>query len=78
MERRLRPRVSLGVHRPGLLLTVPAGICAALGLVLGIANGIVDADARSYAAALRGVTGYHLALWHGFTLPLQSTGYVGL
>ena len=58
------------VHRPGPLLTVPAGICAAAGLVLGIANAVVDADARSYAADLPGAVNYHLALWHGLGLPL--------
>lgn len=57
------------VHPPGPLLAGPAALCAALGLVLGLANGVVDAVARSYAAGL-GPTGYHLALWHGFTLPL--------
>ncbi|HEX8520452.1 MAG TPA: hydrogen gas-evolving membrane-bound hydrogenase subunit E [Pseudonocardia sp.] len=61
-------------HRPGPLLVVPAAVCAALGVVLGLANGVVDADARSYAAGLPGSpgdgAGYHLAVWHGFTLPL--------
>jgi multicomponent Na+:H+ antiporter subunit A len=58
------------VHRPGPLLTVPAGLCAVAGLVLGIANPVVDAVARRYAAALPGSPEYHLALWHGFGLPL--------
>jgi multicomponent Na+:H+ antiporter subunit A len=58
------------VHRPGPLLAVPAGLCAVAGLVLGVANPVVDADARSYAAALPGAPDYHLALWHGFGLPL--------
>jgi multicomponent Na+:H+ antiporter subunit A len=57
------------VHRPGPLLTVPAGICAVAGLTLGIVPRVVDADAAGYAAALPG-TGYHLALWHGLGLPL--------
>ena len=39
------------VHRPGPLLTWPAGLCAVAGLVLGIANPVVDADAQSYAGA---------------------------
>jgi multicomponent Na+:H+ antiporter subunit A len=57
------------VHRPGPLLTVPAGLCAAAGLVLGLATPVVDADADSYAAALPGAD-YELALWHGLGLPL--------
>jgi multicomponent Na+:H+ antiporter subunit A len=60
------------VHRPGAVLTVPAGLCAVAGLVLGVANPIVDADAQSYAAAYPPgpAPGYHLALWHGLGLPL--------
>jgi multicomponent Na+:H+ antiporter subunit A len=58
------------VHRPGWLLTGPTAICALVGLVLGLVSGVVDADARSYAAALPGTADYHLALWHGLTLPL--------
>ena len=62
------------VHRPGPLLTWPAGFCALAGLVLGIANPVVDVDAQSYAAAYPadppGEAGYHLALWHGLGLPL--------
>jgi multicomponent Na+:H+ antiporter subunit A len=56
-------------HRPGRLLTVPAGLCAVAGLTLGLIPPVVDADARSYAAALPGAD-YHLALWHGLGLPL--------
>jgi multicomponent Na+:H+ antiporter subunit A len=62
------------VHRPGPLLTWPAGFCALAGLVLGVANPVVDAYAQSYARAYPARTaeeaGYHLALWHGLGLPL--------
>jgi multicomponent Na+:H+ antiporter subunit A len=60
------------VHRPGALLTVPAGICAVAGLALGFASSVVDADAQSYAGAYPPgpAPGYHLALWHGLGLPL--------
>jgi multicomponent Na+:H+ antiporter subunit A len=60
------------VHRPAAVLTLPAGICALAGLVLGVANPFVDADAQSYAAAYPAgpEPGYHLALWHGLGLPL--------
>jgi multicomponent Na+:H+ antiporter subunit A len=65
------------VHRPGPLLTWPAGLCALGGLVLGIANPVVDADAQSYAGAYPATSpeeaGYHLALWHGLGLPLLAS-----
>jgi multicomponent Na+:H+ antiporter subunit A len=57
------------VHRPGPLLTGPAGLCAVAGLVLGIATPVVNADAQRYSADLPGPA-YHLALWHGLGLPL--------
>jgi multicomponent Na+:H+ antiporter subunit A len=60
------------VHRPGALLTVPAGLCAVAGLVLGPATAVVDAPAGSYGAGLPGAD-YHLALWHGVGLPLLLT-----
>jgi hypothetical protein len=64
------------VHRPGPLLSWPAGLCALGGLVLGIANPVVDVDAQSYAAAypvtFPAEAGYHLALWHGLGLPLPG------
>ena len=73
-----KPRVAnTPVHRPDPLLTWPAGLCAAGGLVLGIANPVVDADAQSYADAYPATSpeeaGYHLALWHGFGLPLLAS-----
>jgi multicomponent Na+:H+ antiporter subunit A len=65
------------VHRPGPLLTWPAGLCALGGLVLGVANPVVDADAQSYAGAYPATSqaeaGYHLALWHGLGLPLLAS-----
>ncbi|MGZ8751122.1 MAG: hydrogen gas-evolving membrane-bound hydrogenase subunit E [Pseudonocardia sp.] len=65
------------VHRPGPILTWPAGLCAVAGLALGIANPVVDADAQSYAGAYPATSpeeaGYHLALWHGFGLPLLAS-----
>ena len=65
------------VHRPGPLLTWPAGLCAVAGLALGIANPVVDADAQSYAGAYPATSpeeaSYHLALWHGLGLPLLAS-----
>jgi multicomponent Na+:H+ antiporter subunit A len=60
------------VHRPGPWLTVPAAVCAVAGLALGLVPGPVDALAAAYA----GPGEYHLALWHGFGLPLLLTALV--
>ena len=66
------------MHRPGPILTWPAGLCAVAGLALGIVNPVVDADAQSYAGAYPATSpeeaGYHLALWHGLGLPLLPSG----
>jgi multicomponent Na+:H+ antiporter subunit A len=57
------------VHAPDALLTGPTWLCALAGLVLGVANPVVDALAAPYATAYPGED-YHLALWHGLGLPL--------
>jgi multicomponent Na+:H+ antiporter subunit A len=57
-------------QRPETGLTLPAWIPALAGLALGLAYPIVDALGASYAAAYPPGDGYHLALWHGFGLPL--------
>ena len=77
---RLRPQARRARHPgapPGPILTWPAGLCAVARLALGIANPVVDADAQSYAGAYPATSpeeaGYHLALWHGFGLPLLAS-----
>jgi multicomponent Na+:H+ antiporter subunit A len=57
-------------HPPGPSLTLPVWLCAITGLALGVAVGLVDAPASSYAGGYPAGDGYHLALWHGFGLPL--------
>lgn len=60
-------------HPPGPLLTAPVWLCAAGGLALGLAVPVVDALAAPYAGQYLAVgeeAEYHLALWHGFGLPL--------
>ncbi|WP_214403080.1 hydrogen gas-evolving membrane-bound hydrogenase subunit E [Pseudonocardia lacus] len=57
-------------HRPGALLTGPIWLCAVAGLVLGGAYVLVDLLVMPYAAAYPDEHGYHLALWHGFNIPL--------
>ncbi|GAA4551900.1 hydrogen gas-evolving membrane-bound hydrogenase subunit E [Pseudonocardia xishanensis] len=57
---------------PGLL--APTWIAALSGLVLGCVPPLVDALAQDYAAVYRAADAveadYHLALWHGLSLPL--------
>ncbi|SDF38180.1 hydrogen gas-evolving membrane-bound hydrogenase subunit E [Pseudonocardia oroxyli] len=57
---------------PGL--SVPTWIAAFTGLVLGCVPPLTDALARNYAAAYPAedavAADYHLALWHGLSLPL--------
>ena len=52
-------------HPPSWALTVPAWVCAAGGLALGLVPPLVDGLAASYAGAYPDLGGYHLALWHG-------------
>ncbi|NMI02089.1 hydrogen gas-evolving membrane-bound hydrogenase subunit E [Pseudonocardia acidicola] len=60
--------------RPAPGLTVPTWISAVAGLALGIGHPLVGALAGGYAGAYPTgdpvAAGYHLALWHGLTLPL--------
>ncbi|GAA4693610.1 Na+/H+ antiporter subunit A [Pseudonocardia yuanmonensis] len=57
---------------PGLL--APTWLAAVAGLVLGCVPPLVDALAQPYAAAYPATDAteadYHLALWHGLSLPL--------
>ena len=56
---------------PSLAFVVPAGVLAAVGIVLGvvpgIGNGLASASMAGYGADVPDV---HLALWHGVALPL--------
>uniref|UniRef100_UPI000831B177 hydrogen gas-evolving membrane-bound hydrogenase subunit E n=1 Tax=Aldersonia kunmingensis TaxID=408066 RepID=UPI000831B177 len=62
-----------GLHAPGpLLLSVPAALALG-GLVGGLAAPAVDRLLAPYAETLPGQLDYHLALWHGFGLPLALT-----
>jgi multicomponent Na+:H+ antiporter subunit A len=60
--------------RPAAGLMAPTWISALAGLVLGCVPAVADALAQRYAAAYPAVdaveSGYHLALWHGLSLPL--------
>jgi multicomponent Na+:H+ antiporter subunit A len=59
------------VHRPAATMLVPAGLCAIVGVALGLASSVVNLDAQSYARAYPpGAEQYNLGLWHGLGLPL--------
>ncbi|GAA4620222.1 hypothetical protein GCM10023108_48490 [Saccharopolyspora hordei] len=49
---------------------VPTALPALAGVVLGVGYPVADVLASSYAEFFTPVVPYHLALWHGFTLPL--------
>ncbi|MFC7330094.1 hydrogen gas-evolving membrane-bound hydrogenase subunit E [Marinactinospora rubrisoli] len=73
-ERRFRPPSRAFVAAPVLL--------SAAGLVLGVLPALVDPVAQAYAAPFlaggHGGEGYHLALWHGFSVPLALSALVAV
>ena len=70
-RRRSATRTGAGPPGPSLLLVAPAAALAMGGVVFGLAPGLAD---RLAAAAVDGYAGarpgVHLALWHGFGVPL--------
>ncbi|MGH4011436.1 MAG: hydrogen gas-evolving membrane-bound hydrogenase subunit E [Pseudonocardiaceae bacterium] len=52
-------------------LSLPAGVPALAGLVLGLAYPVTDALGASYADVYPPQDDYHLGLWHGLGLPLM-------
>jgi multicomponent Na+:H+ antiporter subunit A len=56
-------------HPPATFLLAPA-ILAAAGLVFGLWPNRLDALLDGYAGTVPGGADYHLALWHGVSLPL--------
>jgi multicomponent Na+:H+ antiporter subunit A len=66
-----RAHVGAQVPRPSALFAAPAGLLAAAGLVLGVAPFLVDRPVGAATRALvPGAEPEHLALWHGFGVPL--------
>ncbi|MBD0323178.1 MAG: Na+/H+ antiporter subunit A, partial [Aldersonia sp.] len=62
----------VGMHRPGWFELSAPGVLALAGVVCGLAAPAVDKLLRPYAETM-GAADYHLALWHGFGLPLGLT-----
>ncbi|CAN5624763.1 Na+/H+ antiporter subunit A [soil metagenome] len=64
------------LHRPSAtFLTAPA-ILAAAGLAFGLVPSLLDDALDGYAESVPGGTDYHLALWHGWNLPLLLSALV--
>lgn len=64
-----------GMHAPGTLLLAAPALLSACGLAAGLLPGRIDELLAPYADTMRSAAGhpYHLALWHGPTLPLWLT-----
>lgn len=67
-----------GMHAPGAFFLAPPVLLAALGLAAGLAAPVMDRLLSPYAETLPsyGAKVYHLALWHGFSIPLYMTAIV--
>ncbi len=66
------------MHAPGAFFLTPPVLLAALGLAAGLAAPVMDRLLSPYAETLPsyGAKVYHLALWHGFSIPLAMTAIV--
>jgi multicomponent Na+:H+ antiporter subunit A len=60
----------VNLHRPTVTFLIPPAILAAAGLVFGVVPGRLGDVLDDYADTVPGGEDYHLALWHGFGLPL--------
>ncbi|BBY27846.1 Na+/H+ antiporter subunit A [Mycolicibacterium sediminis] len=78
--RKGRPEPSQRVtemHRPPAAFLVAPGVLAATGLLFGVWPTGLDHVLADYADTVPGGDdGYHLALWHGLTLPLLLSAVV--
>ncbi|MCH9729136.1 MAG: Na+/H+ antiporter subunit A [Actinomycetia bacterium] len=68
------------MNRPDAAFLVPPGVLAAAGLLFGLWPSALDKILGDYADTVPDPAGYvadyHLALWHGFNLPLALSGLV--
>ncbi len=58
------------LHPPSAAFLLAPGVLAVAGLAFGLAPGVLERMLDAYADAVPGGSDYHLALWHGFNLPL--------
>lgn len=64
------------LHPPSATFLAAPALLAFAGLVFGIAPGVLERMLDTYADSLPGGSDYHLALWHGFNLPLLLSALV--
>ncbi|WP_099023111.1 Na+/H+ antiporter subunit A [Mycolicibacterium palauense] len=64
------------LHPPTVTFLLAPGVLAAAGLVFGLVPGLLEKMLDAYADSVPGGYKYHLALWHGFTLPLLLSALV--
>jgi multicomponent Na+:H+ antiporter subunit A len=65
-----------GMHRTETTFLIPPAVLAAAGLLLGLWPSGVDSVLHDYSDTAPGPDDYHLALWHGFGLPLLLSALV--
>ncbi|WP_137724067.1 Na+/H+ antiporter subunit A [Prescottella subtropica] len=67
-----------GMHAPSALFMAPAGLLAVAGLAAGPLSPQLEKLLTPYTTTLPAGphADYHLALWHGFNVPLLLTGVV--
>ncbi|GAA5048711.1 Na+/H+ antiporter subunit A [Nocardia callitridis] len=63
-------------HAPGALFVAAPAALAVLSLVAGPAAALLDRAVADYPKSLPGHLESHLALWHGFTLPLALSAVI--
>ena len=64
------------MHRPPAAFLVAPAVLSVAGLLFGLWPAGLDHVLADYARTVPGGTGYHLALWHGFTVPLLLSALV--
>jgi multicomponent Na+:H+ antiporter subunit A len=63
-------------HRTSAVFLAPAALLAVAGLAAGLAAPALDRLLAGYADAFPDSGGYHLALWHGLSVPLALSALV--
>ena len=69
-------RLVAQMHRPSAVFLAAPAVLAAAGLAFGVFPSPIDSALAAYARTLPGGVDYHLALWHGFGLPLVLSAAV--
>ena len=64
------------MHRPTWSFLAAPALLAFAGLAFGVAPGVLEEMLDAYADSVPGGSSYHLALWHGFNLPLLLSALV--